>query len=111
MIDYQSPDYRRSRAAYVAQCATEYFVALLVTDAFLAKLLAYVGISDALVGVISSFITLAFVVQLATILLVRARVSVKSLVLTLDTLSIGFFTLLYLVPFLPAGGKCGPFWW
>ncbi len=103
MIDYQSPDYRRSRAAYVAQCATEYFVALLVTDAFLAKLLAYVGISDALVGVISSFITLAFVVQLATILLVRARVSVKSLVLTLDTLSIGFFTLLYLVPFLPAG--------
>ena len=103
MIDYQSPEYRRSRTAYIAQCAVEYFVALLVTDAFLAKLLACVGISDALVGVISSFITLAFVVQLATFFLVRTRVSVKSLVMTLDTLSIAFFTLLYLVPFLPVG--------
>ena len=103
MIDYQSSEYRRSRTAYIAQCAVEYFVALLVTDAFLAKLLACVGISDALVGVISSFITLAFVVQLATFFLVRTRVSVKSLVMTLDTLSIAFFTLLYLVPFLPVG--------
>ncbi|MBO4406512.1 MAG: hypothetical protein J5849_02325 [Clostridia bacterium] len=103
MTDYQSPDYRRSRAAYIAQCAVEYFVALLVTDAFLAKLLAYAGISDALVGVISSFITLAFVVQLATIFLVRVRVSVKNLVLILDTVSVAFFALLYFTPFLPVG--------
>ena len=103
LIDYQSPEYRRSRAAYVAQCAVEYFVALLATDAFLAKILAYVGISDALVGVISSFVTLAFMVQLATVFLVRTRVSVKILVLVLDTVSIAFFTVLYLVPFLPVG--------
>ena len=103
MIDYQSPEYRRSRAAYTAQCAVEYFISLLVTDAFLAKLLSYLGISDALTGIISSFITLAFVIQIFSILLVRARIGIKGLVLTLDTLSVFFFMALYLIPFLPVG--------
>lgn len=99
--DYNSPEYKRSRGAYAAQCTFEYFVSLLVTDAFLAKLLSSIGISDALVGIISSFITLAFVIQLASIFLVRTRVSAKKLVIIFDTISIFFFMLLYLIPFMP----------
>ena len=101
--DYNSLEYRRSRGAYAAQCTFEYFVSLLVTDAFLAKLLSSMGISDALIGIISSFITLAFVIQLASIFLVKARVSAKKLVITFDTISIFFFMLLYLIPFMPIG--------
>ena len=57
---YSSPEYKRSRAAYVMECTFEYFVSLLVGDAYLATLLRYMGIGDAMIGIISSLITLAF---------------------------------------------------
>lgn len=100
MRKFDSPEFKRSRGAYMAQCTVEYFVSLLVTDAFLAKLLSYLGISDSLIGIISSFITLAFVIQLASILLVKKATNTKALVIALDTASIFFFMLLYFVPFL-----------
>ena len=101
--NYNSAEYRRSRGAYMVQCTVEYFISLLVTDAFLAKLLSSIGISDALIGIISSFISLAFIIQLFSIFLVRLKVSSKRLVMTLDTVSIVFFMLLYVIPFLPLG--------
>ena len=57
---FDSPAYKRSRRAYCAQCAFEYFVAILVADAYLAKLLTHLGLSDGLIGIIASFISLAF---------------------------------------------------
>lgn len=102
-INYDSPDYKRSRASYMAQCTVEYFVSLLVTDAFLAKLLTHLGISDALTGVISSFITLAFVFQLLSIPLVKSKMSTKKMIMMFDTISIFFFMFLYVIPFLPVG--------
>lgn len=101
MKDFNSSQYKNSRRSYIAQCTVEYFVSLLVTDAFLAKLLSNIGISDSLVGIISSFITLAFVIQLMSIFLVRIKTSTKKLVMIFDTVSIFFFMLLYLVPFMP----------
>ena len=101
MKDFNSLEYKRSRGAYMAQCTVEYFVALLVTDAFLAKLLTSIGISDSLVGIISSFISLAFVIQLMSIFLVRSKVSTKSMVLFFDTISIFFFMFIYVIPFIP----------
>lgn len=60
---YDSAEYKRSRKAYTLQCAFEYFVAIMAGDAFLAKLLSAIGISDSLIGIISSFTTLAFFVS------------------------------------------------
>ncbi len=100
-IDYNSADYKRSRKAYMAQCTFEYFTSLLVADAFLAKLLKHIGISDALTGVISSFVSLAFVFQLLAIFAVRLKVSTKKLVIVADTVSQIFYMLMYLIPFLP----------
>lgn len=101
--NYSSAAYKRSRGAYTAQCAFEYFVALLVTDVFLAKLLTSIGISDELTGIISSFISLAFIIQLASIFLVKTKISTKKLVIIGDTVSVFFFMLLYLIPFIPIG--------
>ena len=98
--NFSSPEYRRSRTAYIAQCTFEYFVSLLVTDTFLAKLLSYVGLSDAMIGVISSFISLAFIVQLFSLLLVGARVGKKKIVIIFDTVSQLFFLSIYMIPFL-----------
>ncbi len=103
MDKFQSPEYTRSRKAYIVQSTTEYFVSLLVTDIYLAKLLSSIGISDGLVGIISSFITLAFVFQIFTLFIAKARVSAKKLVMTFDTISIFCFLFMYLIPFTPFG--------
>ena len=100
---YESADYKRSRIAYMAQCAFEYFVAILVGDAFLAKLLAEMGISDAAIGVISSFISAAFLFQLAALFLVQKIKNVKRTATFFNTFGSLLFMCLYLLPFLPLG--------
>lgn len=98
---YLEKEYKVSRGAYKAQCAFDYFIALLVSDAFLAKLLKHIGIGDALTGVISSLITITFLFQLAALVFAERVRSVKRTVIVLDTLSQISFTLLFLVPFFP----------
>lgn len=98
---YNSGEYKRSRKAYIVQCTAEYFVSILIADAFLAKLLSDIGVSDALTGIISSFISLAFMFQLLSIGLMRRMKSVKKTVIFFDTLSQLFFMSVYLVVFLP----------
>lgn len=85
----------------MAQCTIEYFVSILVADAYLAKLLTNIGISDAMTGIISSFVSLAFVFQLLSIFLVKRMKNVKKTVLIFDTLSQLFFLGIYIIPFLP----------
>ena len=87
----------------MAQATFEYFITLLVSDAFLAKLLISLGISDSLNGIISSFISLAFVFQLCSLFLVKTKISTKNTVMFYDSLSIFLFMLLFLVPFFPVG--------
>lgn len=102
---FDTPLYKRSRSAYLATCAFEYLISLCVTDAFLAKLLTYLGLSDATCGLISSFISLAFVIQLLSIVLNRTRANAKTIVIVFYPLSQILNFLLYLTPFLPIGGS------
>lgn len=99
---YDSKEYKRSRNAYKAQCTFEYFVSILVTDAFLAKLLTSMGISDAYVGIFSSLITFAFLFQLAALILVKKIKNVKRSAIIMSTASPILFMFLYLIPFVPA---------
>lgn len=98
---YSSADYIKSRRAYMIQCAVEYFISILAADAFLAKLLGYIGVSDSVTGIVSSFISLAFMFQLLVIPLMKKMKNVKKTVLIFDTLSQALFMSIYLVPFLP----------
>ncbi len=102
--DYSSAAYRRSRRAYVLQCMFEYLIALLVADAFLAKLLSALEIDDATVGIISSFITLAFTVQILSVVLCRRRMNSKRVSTVLNCVGHLLFIFLYLTPFLPFRG-------
>ena len=103
MTDFNTTEYKRSRKAYLLQCTFEYFVALLVSDAFLAKLLSSIGVSDALNGIISSFISLVFITDFFSLFLLRLKIETKRLVIVSKTLSNVFFMLLYIVPFLDIG--------
>lgn len=98
---YDSRDYKRSRGAYRAQCTFEYFISMLVSDAYLAKLLSDIGLSDTLIGIISSFIVAAFLFQLAAIPLAQKVHNVKRTAVIFNTLSQFLFVGLYLIPFLP----------
>ena len=101
---FSSAEYKRARAVYMAQCTFEYLLSLLVTDAFLAKLLGNLGIDDTTVGIISSFITLAFVIQIFSIFIYKLKMNSKKFVLIFYPLSRLIFSSLYIIPFLPIGG-------
>lgn len=98
---FNSPQYKRYRSAYVTQCTIEHLLGLLVLDAFFAKLLSYIGLSDAMVGIISSFSSMAFLFQLLSIRLVQTKISTKKIVVIADVGSQAFFMLLYFIPFIP----------
>lgn len=100
---FDSREYKTSRRAYSAQCAFEYFISILCTDAFLAKLLKSIGLSDALTGVLSSLISFTFLFQLLSIPIAGKTKNVKKTVMLLDTASQLFFACIYAVPFLPFG--------
>lgn len=100
---FNSSDYKKSRSFYTVQCMFEYFISILAADAFLAKLLKDIGLSDALTGVLSSLISFTFLFQLFSIPLAGKIKKVKKPIIVLDTMSQLFFAALYAVPFLPLG--------
>lgn len=103
MDKFETLPYKRSRIAYIVQCAVEYGVSLMLADAFLAKLLSYIGISDARIGIISSLISLFMIMELISLVLVKCRLGAKKMNLIFDTLSNVFFMAIYLIPFLNMG--------
>lgn len=98
--DFHSPAYKRSRAAYIGQSTFDYFITLLVSDAFLAKLLTSLGVSDSLAGIIASFVSLVFVFQIFSIFLVKGKLGAKTLSIVFEAVSQLCFAAMYLIPFL-----------
>ena len=97
---FNTSAYKRSRRAYTLECAFEYFIALMVADAFLATLLSEMGLGDAVIGVISSLISFAFLFQLFSIFIVQHIRNVKAVAVPIHCVSQMFFLILYLLPFL-----------
>lgn len=98
---FDSKEYRASRNAYSLQCMFEYFIALLSTDAYLAKLLKDIGLSDAATGVISSLTMVTFLFQLLSVPVAGKLKRIKKYVIAVDTASQLLFAAVYTVPFMP----------
>ena len=94
-------DHARSRRAYIVEALLEYLVSLLVTGTFLSAILKQIGVSDALTGIISSFISFACCIQLFSGLVVRPGRSVRRTMLLFSVLNEMLFASLYLIPFFP----------
>ena len=95
----QRPNYKFSRVMYMLEAALEYFISLLVTGAYLAKIAGKdgMGLSDGTVGVLSAFISLGCGFQIFALLL-RNKTPVKRWVSLLHTLNQGFFALVWFTP-------------
>ncbi|MBQ8368444.1 MAG: MFS transporter [Clostridia bacterium] len=90
--------YRNSRFFYILEAAFEYFISILVGGAYLAKLTSYIGLSDSLTGVLTSFVSLGCGFQIIAVFLAN-RQPVKKWVTALHILNQLFFALIYLLPF------------
>ena len=98
-METQKDIYKTSRFLYIVEAALEYFIALMMIGAYLAKLTEAIGISDAVTGILSAFVSLGFGFQVVALFLANKR-PVKRWVTVLHSLNQLFFALAYLVPFL-----------
>lgn len=92
-------EYKISRFLYILEATFEYFISMMVTSAYLAKITSAIGISDTLTGILSSFVSLGCGFQIIAIFLANKR-PVKRWVTLLHSLNQLFFALIYLVPFV-----------
>ncbi|MBR2323231.1 MAG: MFS transporter [Clostridia bacterium] len=92
-------DYKLSRIMYILEAAFEYFIAVLVGGAYLAKVTSSIGIPDSVTGILTSFVSLGCTFQIVAIFLINKR-PVKRWVTFLHTINQLFFALIYLTPFL-----------
>ena len=101
MDKFESKEYKLARKANVAHCTFEYFITLMIGDAFLATLLSSMGIADSVTGIIASLVSFSFLFQLLSIAIVKRMRNTKKTAIILHTVGMLFFTSVYLVPFLP----------
>ena len=95
-------EYKASRVAYILECMFEYFISILTTGAYLAKLTTTIGISDSMTAILSSITSLAGVFQIVSIFLAH-KTPVKRWVLPITFVTQALVSTLYLIPFLGFG--------
>ncbi|NLZ36025.1 MAG: MFS transporter [Clostridiales bacterium] len=98
MLKTLKSDYlARNRFLYIIEAAVEYFIYILVTDAFLATLLTRNGVSDAATGVISQLAALSFLAQLSSVIYKKTK-GIKRWITNMHVLNQLMFVSLYLIP-------------
>ena len=96
----QRDPYKTSRVLYVIEAALEYFISLLVTGAYLARLTTALDISDNVTGILTSFVSLGCGFQIFAIFLADKK-PVKRWVTIVHTLNQLCFCLIYVTPLFP----------
>lgn len=89
--------YKKDRVLYIIEAALEYFISLLITDAFLATLLTKNGITDSTAGIITQLASLSFSAQLFAVFF-RKDKGKKRFVTFMHLTNQMLFVFLYLVP-------------
>ena len=102
---FNSKSYKLSRGAYAIQATLEYLITLMVTDAFLANILRSLGLSDASIGIVATFVSLAMFIQIGSLSISKASVNSKKIVTVCSTVSQVLFAFVYVIPFLPVSAS------
>ena len=97
IVEQQKDIYKISRFLYILEAALEYFISLLVTGAYLAKITSAIGMCDTTTGILTSFVSLGFGFQILAIFLASKR-PVKRWVTLLHCLNQLAFALIYFIP-------------
>ena len=99
---FSADQYAFSRFMYILEAGFEYFISLLITGAYLAKVTADIGLSDGLTGILTAFVSLGYGFQIFALLLAAKR-PVKKWVTFFHSVNQLCFGLVYLVPVFSIG--------
>lgn len=88
---------RKNEIIYIIEAAVEYFITLMVTESYLAKVTSAIGMDDALIAVLTAFTSLGTAFQLFAVFLAHKR-PVKRWVTPLHIVNQTFFALIYFIP-------------
>ena len=91
--------YKTSRVMYTLEAAFEYFIAILISGTYLAKLTTSIGISDSMTAILSTLGSLAGSFQIISIFLSH-HTPVKKWVVPLNAFTQFATALLYIIPFM-----------
>lgn len=87
-----------TQAKFMTVDTLEYMVSLIVGGAFLAHLTQTIGIPDSIGGVISSFVSLAGISQLLSMMIIRPGMKMKGYTTSLVIINQFLWALFYLIP-------------
>ncbi len=88
---------RRNHIAYIIEAALEYFISILITDAFIATLLTQNGFSDTATGIVTQLASLAFIAQLFSVFY-RKKTGMKRFVTIMHLVNQLMYVTLYMIP-------------
>ncbi len=91
--------YAFSRILYIIEAALEYFVSIAVGGVYLAEITKSIGISDAITGIITAFVSLGCGFQIIALFLAHKK-PVKRWVTAGHIISQTLFALMYFIPLL-----------
>ncbi len=94
--------YKFDRLMYIIEAALEYFISISVSTVYLARITSYIGLSDVLTGILSSFVSLGCGFQLFAIFLANKHPA-KPFVTAGHIISQLLFCTLYFVPLMNIG--------
>lgn len=102
--------YSFTRLLFIIEAASEYFISLIVTGAYLARLTGILGMSDGMTAILSNFVSLGCGFQMVAVFVFRKK-SVKKGVTWLLVITQLLFMMLYVVPFfdISSGAKTALF--
>lgn len=90
---------------YIIEAALEYFISLMMTGAYLARITGSLGFSDSLTGILSSFVSLGCVFQLGAIRLFRNSRTVKRTIILSHLMNQALLACVYFIPATPLAGS------
>ena len=91
---------RLSRLCIIIEAALEYFISIMVTGAYLARITQSLGFSDSLTGILSSFVSMGCVFQLGAVVLFRSTRRVRRPVFACQIINQLLLACVYLTPVL-----------
>ncbi len=97
----ENKKYAFSRFLYIIEATLEYFVSIAVGTVYLAKITSSIGMTDALTGILTAFVSLGCGFQIIA-LFISHKTPVKSWVTVGHIISQSLFGLMYFVPLLNA---------
>lgn len=95
-------EYAVSRLGVIVEAALEYFISIVTSGAYLAKITGALDFSDSLTGVLSAFVSLGCIFQLGSGIVFRNAGRVKGRVIGFQMVYQLLFVVVYLTPVLNA---------